>query len=224
MREKQINTDYINTTVNGFDKLIEWLLISLLLFMPFAFGAVEAWSEEVVIILVAAIVICFLLKLIFEERTPVVWSWAYVPVALFIIVAIFQLIPLPSGFVNVISPNTATMKQNLLNDLPNSESLMKFMTLSFYPNATKHNLRLVLSVAAVFFVVINIYRRDDQIKRLLAAIAIIGGMVIVLALAQDLFGNGKIYWHVSTEIGKAYSGTFVNHSHYGQFINLSIGA
>jgi O-antigen ligase len=98
------------------------------------------------------------------------------------------------------------------------------MTLSFYPNATKQNLRLVLCVAAVFFVVLSVYRRPDQIKRLLAGIAIIGGSIAVLALAQDLLGNGKIYWFVSPGAGQAYSGTFVNHSHYGQFMNLSIGA
>ena len=45
-----------------------------------------------------------------------------------------------------------------------------------------------------------------------------------MTLLQDLFGNGKIYWYISPEAGKAYSGTFVNHSHYGQFMNLSIGA
>ncbi len=224
MREKQINIDVIDSPVSVFDKVIELLLTSLLIFMPFAFGAVEAWSEEVVIVLVVAITICFLLKLIFEEHTRMVWSWAYVPVALFIIVVVFQIIPLPSGLVNTISPNTAATKIKLLGDLPNSGNLSESMTLSFYPNATKHNLRLVLAIAAVFFVVVNVYRREDQIKRLLAAIAIIGGLVIVLALAQDLFGNGKIYWFISPQAGKAYSGTFVNHSHYGQFINLSIGA
>jgi len=98
------------------------------------------------------------------------------------------------------------------------------MTLSFYPNATKHNLRLILAVAAVFFVVVNVYRRAEQIKRLLAAIAIIGGAIALLALAQDLFGNGKIYWIVPTGHGETYSGPFINHSHYGQFMNLSIGA
>ena len=64
------------------------------------------------------------------------------------------------------------------------------MTLSFYPNATKHNLRLILAIAAVFLVVVNVYRRTEQIKRLLGAIAIIGGSIAVLALAQDLLGNG----------------------------------
>jgi len=224
MREKRVNLDIHDASVNKFDRVIEWMLISLLAFMPLAFGAVEAWSEEVVVALVAAIMVCFLLKLIFEEHTHLVWSWAYVPVALFIIVAVFQIIPLPTSLVSAISPNTAATKKELFGDLPNSEALLKFMTLSFYPNATKHNLRLVLSVAAVFFVVVNVYRRPDQIKRLLAAIAIIGGSIALLTLAQDLFGNGRIYWTVPTGHGQAFSGTFVNHSHYGQYMNLSIGA
>lgn len=71
-----------------FDKLIEWLLIALLAFMPFAFGAVEAWSEEVIIALAAAISIAFAAKLVFEPNARLVWSWAYVPVGLFILVAI----------------------------------------------------------------------------------------------------------------------------------------
>ncbi len=224
MREKRISLDTIDVSLSRFDKVIEWLLISLLAFMPLAFGAVEAWSEEVVVVLAGAISVCFLLKLVFRKETNLVWSWAYIPVALFILIAIFQLIPLPGGAVSVISPSTAAVKNELLGDLPNSGELLKSMTLSFYPNATKHNLRLILAVAAVFFVVVNVYRRAEQIKRLLAAIAIIGGAIALLALAQDLFGNGKIYWIVPTSHGKAYSGPFINHSHYGQFMNLSIGA
>jgi tetratricopeptide (TPR) repeat protein len=145
-------------------------------------------------------------------------------VALFVLIAVFQLIPLPGGAVSVISPGTAAVKKELLGDLPNSSELLKSMTLSFYSNATKHDLRLIVAIAAVFFVVVNVYRRTERIKRLLAAIAIIGGAITLLALAQNLFGNGKIYWIVPTAYGEAYSGTFVNHSHYGQFINLSIGA
>jgi len=214
----------IDVPFSGFDRIIEWLLISLLAFMPFAFGAVEAWSEEVVIALVAAISVCFLLKLVFEKNTRPIWSWAYVPVALFILVAVFQLIPLPTSLVSAISPNTVATKKELLGDLPNSGALFEFMTLSFYPSATRHDLRLVLAVAAVFFVVANVYRRPDQIKRLLAAIAIIGGSIAALAFAQNVLGNGKIYWIVATGHTKAYSGTFINHSHYSQFMNLSIGA
>ena len=224
MKESLSNHDIIDVHPSGFDQVIELLLISLLAFMPLAFGAVEAWSEEVVVIFVAAISTCFALKLVLQKEAKLVWSRSFIPIALFILIAVFQLIPLRTGLINVISPSTAATKIELLGDLPKSDALLKSMTLSFYPNATTQNLRLVLAVAAVFFVTVNTFRRPEQIKRLLGAIAIIGGSIALLSLAQNLFGNGKIYWLVPPGSGKASSGTFINHSHYGQFMNLSIGA
>ncbi len=220
----RIHNNVSGISLSRFDDVIEWLVISLLAFMPLAFGAVEAWSEEVVLTISGAIFICFLLKLVFERGVRLIWSWAYVPIALVILVAVFQLVPLPTQLVSAISPRTVATRQEFLQDLPNSSELLKFMTLSFYSNATKHDLRLVLAVAAVFFVVVNVYRETGQVRRLLAAIAIVGGVVAILALGQDLFGNGKIYWMVPPGRDEARSGPFVNHSHYGQFMNLSIGA
>jgi len=205
------------------DRLIELLLIALLAFMPLALGAVQAWSEQIVVTLAAAITLVFLLKLTLRRTVPFVWSWAYIPVAVFIIVAAFQLLPLPASLVNAISPNTAALKRGLLSDLPDATNVLSSMTLTFYSYATRHDLRLVLAVGAIFVVVVNTYREPVQIKRLLAAIAAIGGGVALLALAQDVAGNGKIYWLIPT-YGQAFSGTFINHSHYGQFMNLSMGA
>lgn len=209
---------------NKYDKTIEWLLIGLLVFMPFAFGVVHAWSEQIVISMAGLIFICFLLRQLLHPGRELIWSWAYVPVVLFLFVTVFQLLPLPARLAGIISPNTLALKSELLSDLPGAGSLLKSMPLSFYPNATEHGLRLLLAVTTVFFVVFNVFRRPDQIKRLLMAIALIGGVVAVITLAHNIFGNGKIYWFISSRYSKGYSGPFVNHSNYGQFMNLSIGA
>ena len=58
-----------------------------------------------------------------------------------------------------------------LGDLPHAVEVRSHMTFSFYPHATRHGLRIVLAVAAVFAVVLNVYRRPEQIVRLLAVIA-----------------------------------------------------
>jgi len=216
--------DNSGRAANRFDTVIEGLLIGLLVFMPLAFGVVHAWSEEIVVVLSGAIVICFLLKLVLHRNCGIVWSWSYVPVGLFILIAVFQLVPLPADLVRTLSPNTAVLKTELLGDLPNADQALESMTLSFYPNATKHNLRLILAVTGVFVVVLNVFRRPEQIKRLLMAIALIGGVIAVITLAQNIFGNGKIFWFVPTRSGGAHSGPFVHHSHLGQFMNLSIGA
>lgn len=225
----QTTSDYLEPgpgPLSRFDTIIEKLLIALLFFMPVALGARSAWTEEVVIILSGFIVICFLLKLTCHCEQRLIWTWAYVPMVFFLLIAALQLISLPADVLSIISPNTAALKTELLGDLPNiapGTPALKSMSLSFYSNATKHDLRLVLAVAAVFIVVLNVFRQPEQIKRILLAIALIGGIIALFALIQDLFGNGKVYWIVPTP-HKAYSGPFTNHSHYGQFMNLSIGA
>ncbi|HPC97167.1 MAG TPA: O-antigen ligase family protein [Sedimentisphaerales bacterium] len=205
------------------DLVIEILLTALLAFGPLAFGVVAAWSEQVVITLAAALVLAFLVQRAFLAPQPLVWTWAYVPVALFLLIAVLQLMPLPVSVVRAISPETAILKTQLLGDLPGADEALQRMRLTFYPHATKHDLRLALAIAAVFFVVVNVYRDPMRIKRLLLSIAIVAGIVGLLALAQDLVGNGRIYWIVPA-YDRARSGTFINHSHFGQFMNLSIGA
>lgn len=211
-----------------FDTVIERLLGGMLIFMPLVFGARNAWTEEVVIVLSGCIIICFLLKLIFDRNQRVAWSWVYVPIGLFVLIISFQLIPLPTSLLNMVSPNTVRLRTELLGVLPEAKELLKTMPVTLYSNTTKHDLRLVLSVVAVFFVVLNVFRQPEQIKRLLVVIALTGGLVALIALAQDVFGNGLRYWFVpnppSGGSSKTLSGPFLNHNHFGQFMNLSIGA
>ncbi len=205
--------------------MIERLLVGLLIFMPFAFGVRKAWSEQVVIVLSGLMLLCFAMKLLIHRSQPVVWSWAYLPIALFVAVALFQLVPLPRPVVDVISPNTAAEREVLLGDFPEADRLLATMPLSFYRHATWHDLRLVLSVAAVFVVVLNVLRQASQVQHLLKVVALIGGAVAVLALLQALFGNGKYYWFITPEYPVAIrSGPFVNRNHFAQFMALSVGA
>lgn len=205
------------------DALIEWLLIGLLAFMPLAFGAVEAWSEMVVCIATGAMATLLVVRL-FVGGLRLRWSWAYVPAGLFLVLAAVQLLPLPAGLVAAVSPHTAQVKSQLLGDLPDAASHLTYLTLSFYPLATQHDLRILLAMATIFVVVTNVYRRPEQVEKLLGAVAVIGGAIALLALAQVASGTDKIYWLVPTGHKSAEAGTFINHSHYSQFINLSIGA
>lgn len=218
------DTDIREVHRSRLDAAIEWLLISLFAFMPLSFGARSAWSKEVVVALSGGIVVCFLLKVLFFNDQRLVWTWAYIPLGLFVLIVVLQLIPLPSRWVGLISPTTVTLRQELLGDIPGPNTLLRKASLSFYPNATRHDLRLILSIAAVFVVAVNFLRHPSRMKRILMAIALIGGAVASIALAQGLFGNGKMYGFITDPPAGSFTGPFVNHNHYGQFMNLSIGA
>ena len=197
------------------------MMMILLVYMPFAYGGASAFSEEIIVGLAGLMALCLAGKLIFDAESEFVWSWVYVPVGLFVGLALFQLFPLPAWVVSLISPNTAAIKRELLADVPGSASILQRMHLTFYPWATRHDLRILLAVCVVFVVTLNTYRRTVQIKRLLTGITLIGAAVALFALYQFLAGSDTIY---GDEPLRSASGPFINHSHFGQFINLSIGA
>ena len=158
-----MSSDRRSLDTSVYDRATEWLLGSLLVFMPLAFGAVEAWSEELIVCLAAALSICLLLKTRTTGRASLTWTWGYIPMAIFILIAVAQVMPVPSSWLRLVSPNTVAVKTDLLGDLPKAQQVLAHTTVSFYPRATQHNLRLVLAVAAVFVVVLNTYGRPEQI-------------------------------------------------------------
>src|SRR4051794_27064580 len=130
---------------NPWDRTIEGLLIALLAFAPAALGAVQPWSELVVLCLAAAMLACLLVKILRDRRQwRPAWSWAHLPIALFLLLIVAQLMSFPSGAIGRISPETVRLKQELLGDLPNAGDLLRRVTVSFCPAATRHDLSLVL--------------------------------------------------------------------------------
>ena len=213
----------LETEPGRFDLVIEGLVVALLLFMPAALGVIAPWSEMVVVCGAAAIAVCLALKTLLArnaEGRQIVWSWAYVPLVLFVLLAVAQVVPLPTSLVKTVSPATVELRNRLLADAPASQDRMP---LNFYPQGAMRELRLVLVAAVMFIAVVNTFHRKAQVKRLLAAVAAIGGLYGGIALLQDVTGADQIFWSIPT-FGRAQSGPFVNHNHYGQFINLSIGA
>jgi len=221
MQPLRIQFEPIDAPYTPLDRAIEWLLIGLLAFCVLAFGAVVAWSEAIFLTIGCAIAILFAVKLIARRDARFVWSWTYVPIALFVLLVIAQLIPLPNAAIKAISPNTLETKTRLLADL---SDVTGATSITFYRESTLRQLRLVLAMAALFIVVINVFQRAQTIRRLLIAITLVGCAEAMLALAQDLTHSHSIYWTIRVYDGRALAGSFVNHSHFGQFMNLSIGA
>lgn len=216
------------------DYALEALLLVMLAFCPFAFGARDDWmqqpwlglaaavSPEIVLSLAATMATVLAARQVFQRNSRFVWTWAYLPIALFLLIGVFQLVPLPAHWLAKLSPQTLKIKTELLSNLPDAPRLLRSLTLSFYPLATRHDLWMLLAVVTVFVVVLNVYRRSSQIKRLLLGISIIGFAVVAMALYQSAFGSHTIYGIVPAV--HLNSGPFLNHNAFSQFVNLSIGA
>lgn len=207
------------------ERWIEWLLVALLAFCPLVFGAVQAWSEMVVVAVVGIIALLFAILLVLRSDLGIARLWVYAPVAAFLALCLLQLIPLPVGLASALAPGLAALKADVLADLPPSATESATRVLNLYPESGWHDMSLLLSVSAVFVVTINLCRSLEFVRRVLGAIAIIGGVFALLALAQDLTGTTRAYWiYQIAGRGRQGSGSFVNYSHFCQFMNLTIGA
>ena len=202
-----------------FDTVIEAAMAVLLLFLPLAFGSIEAWSREIWYALVAVMGLSLLLKQLVYRRAPVVWSWTYVPIVLFVGLLIVQLIPLPHSLLQTLSPQTASLKSELLADVAGAPDRY---TLTFNRFTTLQQLQMVLAVSTLFVVVLHAYRAPARLRRLLMTVMGVGALVALLAAYQDLTNATTIYGTVP--IGHKNAGPFFNYSQFSQFMNMSVGA
>src|SRR5437762_2540316 len=106
------------------DRTILALLIALLVFMAAAFGAVERWSELVAFAIASIIALLLAVRtLIVGGRTPPSWR-ILLPVSIFILLALAQLMPLPQMIARILSPRTVRTKIELLRDVPGSDAIL----------------------------------------------------------------------------------------------------
>src|SRR5690242_12739694 len=116
------------------------LLVAQLAFMPAAFGAVEAWSELVVVAIGAILAIFLAIWFILRRNIRPIGIWAWIPLLLFAALVAFQQVAWPKSLINLLSPTTISTRQDLLGDGSLADPRA---TISLYPLATTHGLRML---------------------------------------------------------------------------------
>lgn len=105
-----------------FDRFIDAGLIFVLFFTPLAFGAVEDWAKAIAQVAVLLVFSAWVVKLTWWSVPTVVppgrrslfggrvlLSGIELPALLFVLVVLFQLVPLPPSVVRGLSPHTAAL-------------------------------------------------------------------------------------------------------------------
>jgi len=210
---------------------IEVLLLGLLAYLPLALGGVRPLSHVVLVAVAAAIALCLAVRCLVCRELEVVWSWAYVPAALFLGLVWFQQLPIGMDLLRGIARGNAEVWSELAGELRGVGSDPEAASISLYPWATRASFRLLLSAAVVLLAAINLFRGAAALRRLLLGVSVIGLAVVALALVQDLSGATAVYWtyepkgwaHIPHDL-KVLGGPFVHRGHFCEFTSLSMGA
>jgi len=216
--------------------VIECGIIFLIVFTPLAFGTVHVWAYTVMELTVLFLLLVWLLKLIYLNRSfpgfrlLLVKTSLNLPLCLFFLLVLFQMVPLSPSVIEHISPNTHDLYIQTVPgygmqeaDLNASDKISANRPLSIYSHATRDELLKVLAYVAVFFLIINNIKTRDQMRRLVLAIIITGTIVAFLGILQMLSGTNKIYWFWLSKykIGN-YFGPYVNPNHFAGYMGMVI--
>ncbi len=143
-------------------------------------------------------------KIIFEKNGVRLVKIPFISLALFIFLVLLQLIALPRGLLQYLSPGTAQLYLDF------GFISMKNLTLSVYPDMTLGMLLQFLSYLAVFFVIINYFDTDEKVQRVIL-------VIIFSGFVYSFYGVIERF----TIVGVEFS-TFTNRNHFSAYIQMII--
>jgi O-antigen ligase len=209
-----------------FDKLIQIILALLFIFTPVVFGSVELWAFSLMELGILLIVILAAVQALFsphsqpktpdsELRTPNFFVPA-VLLFLFCCLVLFQIVPLPSGIVKLLSPKTYSLRHALISE----PSALRFQ-LSLFPFATRIEFLKWLTLAGIFLFSLSWKLSDRKIaKHLIPVILLVGIAESLYGIFEFFSGHGHILY--LEEPISSVTGTFINRNHFAGYLLMVI--
>ncbi|MFA7061585.1 MAG: O-antigen ligase family protein [Pedobacter sp.] len=218
----------MNAAIPLMDKLLEKGVLFLLFFTPLVFGTVQKWSVSMMEIISFLLLALLLIKMLvtgyhpakgaMTRRTSIILMTLCLLFAAF---ATLQLLPLPANLLGPASPEALRIHTTLGNAAADA-----WQTISINPYATRQDLLLLLSYAAVFTIIANHYRTQAQVRTVVTAILSMGVLLVIIAVLQKTFWNGRIFWFYPVDenlaSGAGIWGPYINRNHFAGYLEIAI--
>jgi len=192
------------------------IFTGILIFTPLAFGTVEPWS----VALMEAAALSALLLLLFNtmrrKETSLYEIPGITPLVFFFACILFQLVPLPSGVVAVISPETYALYQATSS----RNEPIQWMSLSINHKATVAEFFRIFSYGAFYILTVQLLADKKLFKRVITVLAVFASVLSFFAILQHILSNGKIFWFRELTMGGTPFGPYVNRNHYAGLMEM----
>ena len=209
-----------NRAIRFFDSFIEWGIICLIIFTPVAFSTVEIWSETVMELIVFLLALVWFLKIYIQGKISIIETPINILILTFLCLVVFQLIPLPDFFVDLISPNTKKVIDFYTPNIPGS---LNFKRISLNPWETRGELLKLLTYVMIYFLVANNFKGKDRKNKLILCIIIIGFIEASYGIIQYVSGEKMIFRLRRMNYAKdRLISTFPSADHFSAYIKMCI--
>ena len=193
-------------------------LMAVLVWAPLPFGSNREWAGALLCALVSALLLAWLVLALFGRARfdTRLWQIARWPLLLLTLVQLWvvvQLLPLPRGLVQVVSPRAYAWH---LAEGP--------LRLSLDPAAGYYYLLRGCAVTVGFFLVLALVNSQQRVKLMLQVLVFSGTMQAAYGAFMVLSGL-ELGFLVEKYVGKGVTtGTFVNRNHLAGYLVLCLSA
>ncbi|OED44504.1 hypothetical protein ACH42_07315 [Endozoicomonas sp. (ex Bugula neritina AB1)] len=209
------------------NKILFWLLLSLLVWLPLPYGSKPQWASGILVLLVCALSAAWLVGFAFNKvsltRAFRDARWLHVGFIVFCGWVWFQQLPLPQEWVAFLSPQAWSIQTDMYEAL--GASLPASMTLSVDPFSTQLTGLLTLAYYLLFCLTLLLVNDNHKLQCFAWAFvvsgtfqAVFGALSTLSGLEILLFSPKETYFGVAT-------GTYVNRNSFagGLEITLAMG-
>ena len=213
------------------NRLIQVLLILLFIFTPIAFGSVELWAFSLMELGILLIIILwsiqsFLLRTPYAAIRHLPSALPFILLSLFLLLVLFQMLPLPSGLLKILSPKTFELRNSLSAFDPQLLTLNSKFQISLVPFATQIEFFKWLTLSGFFLFLLYWRRSNKEIIHYLIPVLILVGMGESLYGMFEFFSGHQYILNIQMDISSV-TGTFINRNYFAGYllmvIPLSIG-
>ena len=208
---------------NTLETALLYGFVALLVALPLLFGTTPSHpmllaGAQFAILLLFGLSVVFMLGMGQKVQIPGLWLLLLGAGIYFL----FQLLPLPSGLLAFLSPETDRLYRLSLS----GEGLYPgatWMPISLDPAQTWLTVSSAFTLLMVFLMAANLFSRDLRMDRILRALAFSAFVVALLGVAQKSLGLTKIY-HLEAFPGEVpfFFSSFVNPRHMAAFLALGL--
>ncbi len=201
--------------------MIEYGILSVIVFSPLPAASVYEWSILVIQLVVLVMLAAYVLMREKPQNNELISLTLKWPRYLFLglcVLIVIQIIPLPRFIIALLSPNTHSFQSLFSPDF----SSARLMSLSLIPS---HTFREGLELFTYFllgFLIIKTVKTRKQIKRIVYVLVVMGFFEAFYGMYEMYNENPRLLFYKKIHTVDVVTGTFVNRNHLSGYLEMII--
>jgi len=200
---------------------IHRIYLFILIFAPLAFGAVEQWSLAIMGCLCLFTLLWYVISL-HRQKEMLYEVPGILPLLLLLLYMLFQIVPLPAGFVKFISPSTYDLYKETIGVF----DPVDWMSISINKRETLNEFFRFSAYAAIYILTVQLLKDKVILKKTIAIIITFASALSVLAILQyfiqsnETWSSHKLFFFRELTHGGTPFGPYACRNHYAGLMEM----